>query len=76
MVSNFTGTCTELPIQRNLITDSIFPLRKGAEVFVDCAEGFTLTSGDRMITCEQDSEFSTTRELPTCNKGRWNIVLR
>ena len=56
----------------HLITDSVFPVRRGVEVFVDCVEGFTLTSGDRMITCVQDSHFISPRQLPDCHIGRWS----
>ena len=59
-----------LPVARHLKTDSIFPVKKGAAVFVDCEEGFTLTSGDRMITCEQDSEYTSPEQLPTCIIGQ------
>ena len=60
----------KLPAGRNLKTDSTFPVKKGTAVFVDCVEGFTLTSGDRMITCVQDSEYTSTKQLPTCIIGQ------
>ena len=47
-----TGTCMELPIGAHLKTDSLFPMKRGAEIFVNCVEGFTFSSGDRMITCD------------------------
>ena len=64
-----TGTCTELPIGEHLKTDSVFPVKKGAEIFVNCVEGFTLTSGDRMITCDQDADYISSHKLPTCIIG-------
>ena len=65
----FKGTCAELPIGGHLLTDSVFPVRKGAEVFVNCIAGFTLTSGDRMITCVQDAHYSSKKNLPVCAIG-------
>ncbi|XP_063684353.1 sushi, von Willebrand factor type A, EGF and pentraxin domain-containing protein 1-like [Bolinopsis microptera] len=59
-------TCTELPIGRHLKTDSVFPVKKGAEIFVNCVEGFILTSGDRTITCVQDAYYISSSQLPTC----------
>ena len=58
-----------VPTGRHLKTDSTFPVKKGTEVFVDCVEGFTLTSGDRMLTCIQDSEYISQKQLPTCIIG-------
>ncbi|XP_063688341.1 sushi, von Willebrand factor type A, EGF and pentraxin domain-containing protein 1-like [Bolinopsis microptera] len=63
---NDGGTCTELPIGGHLKTDSVFPVKKGAEIFVNCVEGFTLTSGDRTITCVQDADYTSSTQLPTC----------
>lgn len=63
------GTCSELPTGRHLITDSVFPVRRGVEVFVNCVAGFTLTGGDRMITCVQDSEYTSSTKLPECSIG-------
>ena len=68
-IFELTGTCTELPIGEHLKTDSVFPVKKGAEIFVNCVEGFTLTSGDRMITCVQDADYISSRQLPTCIIG-------
>jgi len=53
----------------NLATDSLFPVKKGAEVFVSCVEGFTLTSGNRMITCVHDADYISSGQLPTCIIG-------
>ena len=68
----FTGTCAGLPEERHLKTDSVYPVKKGTEVFVDCVEGFTLSSGDRLITCVQDTEYTSSRQLPTCTIGEWD----
>ena len=65
-----TGTCTELPIGGHLKTDSVFPVKKGAKIFVNCVEGFTLTSGDRTITCVQDADYISSNQLPTCIIGK------
>ena len=55
------------------MTDSVFPVDQGEKVFVDCVDGFTLTSGDRLITCVQDAEYISPRKLPTCIIGKKNI---
>ena len=52
------------------MTDSVFPVDQGEKVFVDCVDGFTLTSGDRLITCVQDAEYVSPRKLPTCIIGK------
>ena len=69
------GTCTELPQGGNLITDSVFPVKKGTDVFVNCVEGFTLTSGDRTITCLQDADYTAARKLPTCSIGMFLMTM-
>ena len=69
------GTCTELPQGGNLITDSVFPVKKGTDVFVNCVEGFTLTSGDRTLTCLQDSDYTASRKLPTCSIGMFFMTM-
>ncbi|KAL5260150.1 hypothetical protein ACHWQZ_G010311 [Mnemiopsis leidyi] len=63
---NDIGTCSELPIGKNLITDSTFPVIKGSLVYLGCQSGYTFTSGDRVITCAQDSEYSFSEE-PVCS---------
>ena len=68
-----TGTCSELPIGKSLQTETQFPIKKGSEVFVDCSTGFTLTSGDRTITCVKDAEYTSNNRLPSCTIGKsWN----
>ena len=67
----FPGTCTELPAGLHLKTHSVFPVKKGDMVFVSCVEGFTLTSGDRMITCVQDAHYTSSGQLPTCIISEW-----
>ena len=59
----------ELPIGEHLKTDSVFPMKRGAEIFVNCVEGFTFSSGDRMITCDQDADYISSHQLPTCIIG-------
>ena len=71
---DFSGTCTELPIGKNLKTNTVFPVKKGTEVIVNCIEGFTLASGDRSITCVQDADFTSSKELPTCIIGTRNMT--
>ncbi|KAL5266359.1 hypothetical protein ACHWQZ_G003697 [Mnemiopsis leidyi] len=62
---NEIGTCSGLPV--NLYTDTPLPIPRGVVVVVKCVPGFTLTSGDRRITCLQDDEFSAERGLPVCS---------
>ena len=64
----------ELPVGRKLKTDTVFPVKKGAEVFVNCVDGFTLAAGDRMITCVQDAVYISPRELPSCLIGRGSLL--
>ena len=73
LTKKIPGTCSELPIGGNLITDLEFPVKQGTEVFVNCAEGYTLTSGDRTITCVQDANYISQRHLPTCIIGTESI---
>ena len=54
-------------------TDSVYPVKKGAEVFVSCVEGFTLTPGDMTITCVQDTHY-TFRDLQICTIGVCNML--
>ena len=70
-MEKIAGTCTELPIGAHLITDAVFPVKQGSEVFVNCEAGYTLTSGDRMITCVQDHVYESPRVLPTCIIGKF-----
>ena len=67
---SITGTCSELPIGRDLKTSTVFPIKQGSEVIVKCAEGFTFTSGDKIITCVEDAEYTSPRQLPSCMIGR------
>ena len=69
-IESIAGTCMTLPAGRHLKTDSKFPVKKGAAVFVNCVDGFTFTSGDMTITCVQDSEYTSPKQLPTCIIGQ------
>ena len=60
----------KLPTAKHLKTDSTFPVKKGTAFSVDCMEGFTFTAGDRTITCVQDSEYTSSKEQPTCIIGQ------
>ena len=51
------------------MTNSVFPMKKGTELVVNCEEGYTLTSGDRLITCQQDAEYTSPGSLPVCTIG-------
>ena len=51
----------------------MFPVQKGTEVVVDCVEGYTLTSGERTLTCVQDAEYTVWRNFPSCTIGRWDF---
>ena len=75
ITSPSTGTCSELPIGGHLKTDSVFPVKKGAEIFVDCVDGFTFVSGDRLITCVQDANYISPRKLPTCIIGKKKYIM-
>ena len=63
------GMCTELPVNRELETDTTFPIKNGVEVVVRCKTGYTLTSGDRVLTCETDDRYTFQDSLPVCSIG-------
>lgn len=66
---NISGTCNELPVGRDLVTQTKFPLTKGTVVSVSCKPGFSLI-GDRVITCLGDAEFTFSLSLPQCLRGK------
>ena len=66
-----SGTCSELPHNSHLKTNTEFPVKKGTEVVVTCVEGYTFTSGDRVITCVQDAEFTVLGSFPSCTVGEF-----
>ena len=70
----FAGTCNELPIGMNLMTDAVFPIAKGTEVYVNCATGYTLTAGYWRITCDMDAEYTYSQGQPTCSIGRFQVL--
>ena len=63
------GTCSEVPLDSRMRTNTVFPVKKGTEVVVDCVEGYTLTSGERTLTCVQDAEYTVWRNFPSCTIG-------
>ncbi|KAL5259814.1 hypothetical protein ACHWQZ_G010058 [Mnemiopsis leidyi] len=63
---NEMGTCTELPQESHLWTDSVLPVKKGTVLVVDCVRGYTLTAGERVLTCVQDAEYTVWRHFPSC----------
>ena len=69
LIHSFLGTCTELPLGSNLLTDTHFPVKKGTVVYVNCVPGYVFTDGDRALTCVSDSEFTYERAFPTCTIG-------
>ena len=75
-ILTYQGTCSELPIGGHLRTDAVFPVKEGAEVYVNCVDGYTLASGDRMITCVQDAHYISPKQLPTCIIGNENISIK
>ena len=50
------------------MTTTEFPVLKGTLVYVGCEQGYSFTSGDRVMTCKQDAEYTFTRE-PVCSVG-------
>ena len=58
------------------MTNSIFPMKKGTELVVNCVEGYTLTSGDRLITCQQDAEYTSPGALPVCTIGERTQIFK
>ena len=46
---------------------------KGTELMVACKKGYTFTSGERVLTCVQDAEYTVWRNFPTCTIGWLNI---
>ena len=74
-IFTYQGTCSELPIGGHLRTDAVFPVKEGAEVYVNCVDGYTLVSGDRIITCVQDAHYISPKQLPTCIIGNENISI-
>ena len=45
---------------------------------MDCVTGFTLTSGDRTITCDRDAQYTSTNRLPVCTIGGsfiYNLII-
>ncbi|KAL5272348.1 hypothetical protein ACHWQZ_G000534 [Mnemiopsis leidyi] len=64
---NAPDMCTELPANRELETDTTFPVRQGEEIVVRCKTGYTFTSGDRALTCETDDQYTFQDSLPVCS---------
>ena len=56
-------------MNRELETDTTFPVKNGVEVVVKCKTGYTLTSGDRVLTCETDDRYTFQDSLPVCSIG-------
>ena len=54
-------------MNRELETDTTFPVKNGVEVVVKCKTGYTLTSGDRVLTCETDDRYTFQDNPPVCS---------
>ena len=63
--------CRGLPEESHLQTDTKFPVEADTEVSVKCEEGFTITSGDREITCVEGEIFTSPWKLPGCLIGKF-----
>ena len=64
------GTCTELPQDSQLWTDTTLPVKKGTAIVVACERGYALAFGDRTLTCVQDAEYIVWGRFPTCAIGK------
>ena len=62
---SLSESCTGLTeTWSNLVTKTIFPVKPGTSVTVECDTGYRL-SGDKVITCQTDKRFSFKQE-PSC----------
>ncbi|XP_063677750.1 sushi, von Willebrand factor type A, EGF and pentraxin domain-containing protein 1-like [Bolinopsis microptera] len=64
---NEQGKCTELPPNCYLATNSIFPVPAGTQIMVMCETGTTHTSGDSVVTCVTDDQYTFQQSMPTCS---------